>query len=300
MLFHGFYCWGEKVENWNRKRKRTLLNLLTSRSSDERRREQNYIQPNFISATTYIDQVEICSEEMRVRLRYSLVKSESASDLCYSPLCTLYLYCIVFMSSCQAVQLSCQPQQLLSLAHRYPLTVPAWPELWSGVRTLWCNYYSHPPMLGCIRDRGSEMVEVVVWAIPPPPPPQQPLSIPTAFPSFGVGADSSRSSGVQCGGVSSAVTVTTITQQTNSNSTTSSELNLLILLLSESQTVLGPRISRVNSEEYREKSDQYQFSISADWLSPVSVLGSAADDINVVTVRLESSQPPLLWPPCSL
>ena len=235
MLFHGFYCWGEKVENWNRKRKRTLLNLLTSRSSDERRREQNYIQPNFISATTYIDQVEICSEEMRVRLRYSLVKSESASDLCYSPLCTLYLYCIVFMSSCQAVQLSCQPQQLLSLAHRYPLTVPAWPELWSGVRTLWCNYYSHPPMLGCVRDRGSEMVEVVVWAIPPPPPPQQPLSIPTAFPSFGVGADSSRSSGVQCGGVSSAeyqsqlsLSRQTATQQQAQSSTSSSFSSLRV------------------------------------------------------------------------
>ena len=87
------------------------------------------------------------------------------------------------------------------------------------------------------------------------------------------------------------VSVTTITQQTNRNSTTSSELNLLILLLFESQTILGPRKSRVNSEEYREKSDQYQFSISADWLSPVSVLGSAADDINVVT--------PAVWPPCS-
>ena len=154
MLFHGFYCWGEKVENWNRKRKRTLLNLLTSRSSDERRREQNYIQPNFISATTYIDQVEICSEEMRVRLRYSLVESESASDLCYSPLCTLHLYCIVFMSSCQAVQLSCQPQQLLSLAHRYPLTVPAWPELWSGVRTLWCNYQLPPSHAGLCQGQG--------------------------------------------------------------------------------------------------------------------------------------------------
>ena len=66
MLFQGFYCMGRKSLELKQKQNTSFLNVLTSCSGDERRREQRNVQPNFISATTNIDHLRsVLSSSLR-------------------------------------------------------------------------------------------------------------------------------------------------------------------------------------------------------------------------------------------